>query len=362
MSIEKIPLVPGVIELVSSIDELNYQEVIKDFPNAEFIFITTYNISEKKNNLLNLIKEASSHAEVHVITNIPKRFEEYYGYHYQKNAKKSIENYTKKLNPNNFDNFSNFFHLENHSKIILTNNIAYIGSANFSEESKKSRETGILILDSSMIQNIIDHLIPILKEESIQFFDDKLNQKIITFSVFASELKATIEIINEGLYSYVGYPIEDTKVYCSWNPHLPTNFASDLFDTLINIEEELDEIRKVKGLHTNYILSVNKSLKTAQKLCDDRTPIQKLSQFNPQDVAMDLMQEELLITYDNIDKAAEIASNKAYQKFEQLAESAEQSVEELLTSLNNLLNDIGTIISELKSLVTQQETIDNTDI
>lgn len=77
---------------------------------------------------------------------------------------------------------------------------------------------------------------------------------------------------------------------------------------------------------------------------------------------MDLMQEELLITYDNIDKAAEIASNKAYQKFEQLAESAEQSVEELLTSLNNLINDIGTIISELKPLVTQQETIDNTDI
>jgi hypothetical protein len=36
MSNERISLVPGKIELVSSKDELNYQDVINEFLNADY--------------------------------------------------------------------------------------------------------------------------------------------------------------------------------------------------------------------------------------------------------------------------------------------------------------------------------------
>ncbi|GFN29796.1 hypothetical protein PCURB6_00560 [Paenibacillus curdlanolyticus] len=68
MSSERINLVPGIIELVSSRDELNYQEVLDDFPNADYIFVTTYNISSQRNHLLDLLKDAAEHAEVRIGT------------------------------------------------------------------------------------------------------------------------------------------------------------------------------------------------------------------------------------------------------------------------------------------------------
>jgi hypothetical protein len=138
-------------KFVFSKDEVPYQEIIDHFKNAEFINILTYNISANNNLLLNQIKDLEANVNVKIISNIPGRFENYYhsteGQRYRKAAKKKIEVYMNKLNPEEFQQkMSTFFCFSNHSKIIMTNNIIYIGSAN-SEESSNNFEAGIISRD-----------------------------------------------------------------------------------------------------------------------------------------------------------------------------------------------------------------------
>jgi hypothetical protein len=236
MSIERIILVPGKIELVSSKDELNYQDVLNDFPDADYIFVTTFNISERRNQLLQLLKDAAEYAEVRVVTNIPNRFESYYTSGPRSKAKASIDKYTERLNPVEIDGLAAFFHFQNHTKVILTNNIAYIGSANFSDESQRSRETGTLIRDPDMVEWIIDNLVPLIEGEGIQYFGDLLNQEQLVFSMLLSEMNLVCDRIREGVFTFVGHPIEDTEMYNSWDPALSERDVSGLFDVLIDID------------------------------------------------------------------------------------------------------------------------------
>lgn len=66
-------------KFVYSKDELGYQEVLDNFENAFEITIITFNISEKKNALVNALKKVADHCVINVITNIPHRWEYYYG-------------------------------------------------------------------------------------------------------------------------------------------------------------------------------------------------------------------------------------------------------------------------------------------
>lgn len=143
----------------------NYQEVLDDFKRAKKVRIITYNISGTGNTdpLLEQIKKLGEDVDVQIITNIPSRFETYYssaaGEAMRSRAKHNIEVYLKKLNPESFPTaFSISFNFFNHAKIIGTENIVYIGSANFSNESKQNIETGVIIEDSAFIVENIVHI------------------------------------------------------------------------------------------------------------------------------------------------------------------------------------------------------------
>lgn len=74
---------------VSGIGDHTYQEVIDDFDNTDFIGIISFNISKYTNGaLINALKNACKNgASATVITNIPKRFLQYYGDSYANAAR-----------------------------------------------------------------------------------------------------------------------------------------------------------------------------------------------------------------------------------------------------------------------------------
>ena len=125
---------------VSNRGELNYKEVLEHFPNASIIRIITYNISrnQRQDKLFEALRDTD--AEIQLITNVPSRMEEYFdneaGRSMRKTARRNIQIYIAKLNPENFSgNFLPYFNVHNHAKIIGTEDIVYIGSANFSNET-----------------------------------------------------------------------------------------------------------------------------------------------------------------------------------------------------------------------------------
>ncbi|WCM60714.1 phospholipase D-like domain-containing protein [Paenibacillus polymyxa] len=358
MTIDRIPILPG-IEVVSSKDDLCYQDVLDDFPSAEYIFVVTYNISENNKILLQRLKDASDHAEVKVITNIPKRFDRYYGLNPRNCARDSIRNYTDRLNPEETEGMSTSFHFENHSKIVLTNNIAYIGSANFSDESARSRETGTLYSDPHIVQNIINNLVPLIEGEAIQYFGNSLNQRLLAFTLLLSEVAVASEKIKDGMYTFVGHPREDIEVFNSWDPYLSDQVISGLFDLLVELEEEIDVLKDVKGLEYLSEYLDSDILEYARRLIDDRTPIRDLSTFDYQNYASDLINDELFYV-DDLGEAGNEASQLSSEKHTELAELAKESIEELFELLNQIQSSMQSVVHELSRLHRQQLTIDNT--
>ena len=60
-------------KFVYSKNELGYQEVLDRFEIAKEITIVTFNISEKKNALVNALKKVGEHCVINIITNIPNK-------------------------------------------------------------------------------------------------------------------------------------------------------------------------------------------------------------------------------------------------------------------------------------------------
>ena len=85
--------------------EHNYQEVIDDFKNAEYIGIVTFNISPTTNGgLIKALKKAcKAGVNATVVTNIPKRYPNYYGHQYAVSAKRVISDYIRILDSQSFD-------------------------------------------------------------------------------------------------------------------------------------------------------------------------------------------------------------------------------------------------------------------
>ena len=104
-------------KFVYSKNELGYQEVLDNFENASEITIITYNISEKKNALVSALRKVKKHCVVNVITNIPSRWEAYYGDTFRNKAKQKINLYLSKLRPESLGiNSKVFFDFSNHGK------------------------------------------------------------------------------------------------------------------------------------------------------------------------------------------------------------------------------------------------------
>lgn len=183
---------------VSLDGELNYAEVLADFSHARIIRILTYNISKNQRHdaLLNALKGTT--ADVQLITNVPSRQNRYYpsaaGLRMRSAARDNINIYISKLNPERIsENFNPFFNVRNHAKIICTENIVYIGSANYSNESANNIETGVLIEDKEFIQQLYSEFFDKVKRNPFLIMTRFSLHLNCSLCLFAQNLRNTIE-------------------------------------------------------------------------------------------------------------------------------------------------------------------------
>lgn len=145
-----------------------FQEVVDAFNSANYIYVSSWGVTISnfyKNKLFEKLKEQSKTKPVKVITSIRK-----------KNGKgKGDEEYWKEILEKKKKNvigekFLAYFCLTNHSKVILTDQIAYIGSENYTEYDGEggNHEVGIITRDLEVIQFLkerLDHIITLSYRE-----------------------------------------------------------------------------------------------------------------------------------------------------------------------------------------------------
>lgn len=175
-----IPDITG--ELVLTKDECGYQEVVDAFPTAAWVEVVTFNISANEDRLLEALRGLG--VPVRLIADIPGRLERYWGTsakakYIKENAAKAIQLYMGKLAPEDFGPLASIsFCFANHAKIIITDTVGYVGSANFSEESEKNWEAGIIVRDGDSLKKI-SRFVDEIEKDSIRYYGESMIESIV---------------------------------------------------------------------------------------------------------------------------------------------------------------------------------------
>lgn len=191
-------------KFVYSKDDLGYQEVLDDFKTTSTITIVTYNLSNDNDDLLiSAVRAASEHCSINIITNIPSRWETYYTANARNRAKKQIGLYLSKLSSETFRKDSSiFFDFSNHGKIIMTDSVVYIGSANYSSGSASHTEFGFISRDPKFIQYITSEVIPSMKNSALPYYEYDYTALLIEANVALASIYNIENELHDTVYSW----------------------------------------------------------------------------------------------------------------------------------------------------------------
>lgn len=276
MGYQKINLSSGDFSFIggenSKSKTYQYQEVLDDYSNAKNIRIITYNVSYDTNNpIFKKLFEVSDAADIKVIIGVPSfTFIDYKTGERNYKAEdviKSLKSFDiAELN----DRLSIAVCPYNHSKIISTENVCYIGSENYSDASRQNYEAGLLLYNKQDIENIMQNYFQLLWEDSFVYRDSNT----IVLAEASSILSDTISYIEElSCYLYIedGEKLE----------------LDDLYIDNSYIEEELKKIRKsliyldecLGDLKVDNVINDINSIKNEKILHDYNDDIIKLKEL-----------------------------------------------------------------------------------
>lgn len=349
-------------KFVYSKNELGYQEVLDNFEMASEITIITYNISEKKNALVSALKKAGEHCVVNIITNIPSRWETYYGDTFRDKARQKINLYLLKLKPESLGIKSTvFFDFSNHGKIIMTNCIVYIGSANYSEESANNTEFGFISRDKEFIDYINSEVLSDVQASAIPYYEYNYTDLLIEASV---ALSAVYNIKNE-LYEEV-YRLHD-DVDGEWYyyvEHEATLTVSTL-DKVAQIVNEAckvasdiyDAIDTITNGDEDETITANDVYEDLLDLCSRIEKVRsfdtliELSEFDSEEYINHLLQEEYAMEAyeDNLENCIESASDEAMSVVWDLTQAAKEDIDELIEKVQNFCEIYSSFIENLRA-------------
>lgn len=361
-------------KFVSLEGDLNYREVLNDFHTAKTIRIITYNISKNQrfDALLNSLK--TTDADIQIISNVPSRMGEYYnspaGDQMRSRARKNIQIYIDKLNPDNFPStFKPFFNVHNHAKLIGTENIVYIGSANFSNESADNIEAGILIEDKTFIRNLYAEFFDRVREKSLSYLDEEFS----VFRLFVLSLYAKFDYHHKKLLQDLYTSYQRSKLVVSDTVFL------DVSD-LDNLYRDIDELSAVRNAaedtydddDEDYNAALNQlkddfnslSIDWLKDLISEDGTLYQLVAFDEEGEANTILQEDFSAeAYDeHLDEYTERSMNMAAEKYAMLRDDFCNDADDFLSEIEKILSALSSAIcftDEWKASKVNPE-IDNT--
>lgn len=371
-------------KLVFGKGDFTYQCVLDDFSNAKFIGIITFNISPKLNsNLLAALKSACQEdAEAVIITNIPKRFPSYFTDKHAVTAKDMIDLYTKRLNPENYGiNFNPYFNFHNHAKVIMTDNIIYWGSSNFSDESSCNFECGTISTDKELIEYVKNVIFPELQEQSVPYYE-------YDFVVAIANIDRLIPICEEArkhLFEAAFEPwsdydtnFEEKWVYRTTDSGITVDFlrhfvevfsqfedALSVIDTIIaefwDYDELPEEVQELKTVFGEYKESFDTFYTTITTLFDN---LKGMANYDvSKEACRKIVDDYGMEAYDeDFDHYVGLAMQEVTNEYGDLISNAESTVNEAIEKLDEMVTYFEKIKQRLHQLLVVNKKIDNTNV
>ena len=132
-----------------------FRELLEKTSTAQRVVVVTWSLEQKRESYLwKALKELPETCHLTIITSIPGRWDNYFGGQKEK-MKKQLGAYLDNLSPENFECASEvYFCFHNHAKALVVDDLAYVGSANFTEASARNFEAGVLLTEKSEVDEL----------------------------------------------------------------------------------------------------------------------------------------------------------------------------------------------------------------
>lgn len=312
--------------------EYGYKEVIESFNSAKFIKIATYNLGKYNSKILiKSLKEIETDINIEIITN---------------DFNDKINNiYKEILEPKSFKaNLIAFRNKKNHSKIICTDSVVYIGSQNYSEASKHNYECGIIIRDKDYIEKVIEFFDEI-KRDSYNLYKKQLEELLVKLDEVLQSDKLKI-IINKDI-EYLKKELEEHESLSSILDNISnSNTWESIKEIGENVTRELNNFREVLMRIEKEIIFTYKAsriLEEVNELYDSNRRIVKLLNFNDVNWYHDYITNN--DNGDNTQEVIDAAENRLVDFYCQ----AGVELDIIKESLNKIIN----LMLELKSFINE---------
>lgn len=351
------------VKLVMTKNEFGYSEVLDTMNKAKFVRVVTYNISKESEDLVSILEDFEDDKDVIIITNIPNRFKIYTSSYAKGRAKQSINNYIEKLNPDNYNaNIRTFFNFGNHSKIIMTDKMAYIGSANFSDESKRNNECGIIITDSRVINEINDVFIKMQIEESVEYYCSKYMKVFVMIANIVSKVEMYYEEYYWSFFQDSGHQHHGRgDEYRGFDASLSPILVEDIVDLTYEIEEVVKDLNDEK-VYTDIFKELDLSIcEQIRNYFGIDSELEIFSRFDVEQKTDSIFQKYLEFgNPDNADNYAQYAFDKASEIQISLIDEIYQTSLKGMEILKNLKVFVIDLFNKLEERKEINEVIDNT--
>jgi len=252
----------------------------------------------------------------------------------------------------------------------MTDNIVYVGSSNYSEESAHNFESGFISRDKAFIEFLEDEVFPLVIDYSSEYTSD---EELLLLEVAILKSVAMFEEIYETyrncFYSLSGHRGIEKWYYNTTEPRL---LASDIEKTQEIAQKYLELLVKVNKIF-NYkviekqekkdisstILVVTTIIEYMDSLFEGK--IDDLANYNGQAYIDEYMEEHYAEAYDEyLDEHMENAMDIANDAFSDLSEEVREEADELLVQIKLLIELSKKVMIRYIELPKTNIKIDNT--
>ena len=313
--------------------DYSFKNVLDDFNKASVVRIASFNISEKNYDyLLKELYNLPEDVKLKIVIGLP-------GNYNPNRATEKAQSYLKVLNKENFKSQVDIsINVKNHTKIISTENICYIGSQNFSYGSTNNHEAGIILRDKKIISDVF--------QEFDKIFDSGIKYEFPNSYVLINYIQL-INDIKSDLY-YFDEELEEDIIYLN---------SEDLLDMNKKSIKKQEKLKK----DTESFLSLIDSYKLPNWHKNDKKEFENLVNMISIKELIELSDDEYvdpdedygIQTYDSVSASQKLRDDdiEDYRMSDYICGLQSLDNKEALKKINDIESKVNSIVSSANNYI-----------
>jgi len=343
---EQIPLAKGV-EIVLTEGEHGYVDVLADAQTAGGeLFIVAYAITTRGDGMLDILQQGIAGVDrIEFVTAIPKFNQRDWSGHWGEAASKEIRDYLALLHPDVLhESVSVAIVMNSHAKMAISDRLAYVGSANFSDASAQKKEAGVLIRDAELAQAVRSRFKTTFVNDIYPYGPDA--DALLAAFALLTESREILKEFVAGIDEYRD-PETDALAIGPSEVDLVQHWVSKAAPALDLMLEVVDGNDLILG-GIELPVALNSELIRAEIQVLEDNSLTKFLRFSREEYVERRVQELTAYAPDELDAASEQANQEAEEELAARFEQAWLIVEPLLYRLEALPDALDTGLAGLR--------------